>query len=836
MHTWAKCGLQTALVTGGLLMLGTGIAAADEDVSPDRRVPALDGGLAVPVTMRNNAVGTPLGPVHAPELTREVAVHPAEPVGAGGNRVNGDLVVPVDVSGNAVAVGGDAAVVNESGRHARVARPVRTAAGGPLDGNVVDADWAVPVQVTGNAVGAFGRAGSVSTAGQQAAATGDIETDGRGRPLAGNVVAGQGATPVQVTGNAVSALGGATTWSDASSAGAAGGWLRTSGDRGAVAGNVAAVPLAVPVHANGNAVGVAGGSRSRARAGSAARAGDDGRIDRPARPAYVRTSGAGGLLSGNVADPSAAGPVSAQCAAGTLAGGSAADCATGSGAGAGGVVQTDGTRSTGSGGVVGPAFAVPAEAFGNALAAGGQAASRHRGATDARAGGAAFTLGDGSTAGGTVAGPAASGPVDVAGSALSVLGGATAESASTANSSTGGYAGTTGSGSTAGGTAATIPVSRPVEAFGTAGSVLGSAGAHAVETKESTAGGYTNTDDPGGFGAANLVHVPVAGPAQLLGNGAGVLGRTATFTESDTSSTAGGPTEATGTGGIGSGNIGQLPVALPAQVFGTNVTAGGSGTAAALTRTAATAGGPAATDGSAGLGAGNVAAVPVASALGVFGDSVAVLGTGTGRAVAATGSTAGGDLRSSGRGGTVAGNVIAARAIPVAQVFDSAVSALGGTSRAGAGTATVARSGGEPVSDGEFGMISGNVLDLPVRAGVPVFGVPVEVLGEAMSAAAGAHRLAGPEPGELDLAGDPAGGLPVTELPALPDLPEPDLLESDLTEPGLPLVAAPAMPGPVSRATPALSGLDTARMFSPVALRDSASLADTRARLADLFG
>ena len=42
MQTWAKRGVQTALVTGGLLMLGTGIASADDDVSPDAPASPLD--------------------------------------------------------------------------------------------------------------------------------------------------------------------------------------------------------------------------------------------------------------------------------------------------------------------------------------------------------------------------------------------------------------------------------------------------------------------------------------------------------------------------------------------------------------------------------------------------------------------------------------------------------------------------------------------------------------------------------------------------------------------------------------------------------------------------
>lgn len=44
MQTWAQRGLRTALVTGGLLMLGTSIASANENVNPDRPASPLDSG------------------------------------------------------------------------------------------------------------------------------------------------------------------------------------------------------------------------------------------------------------------------------------------------------------------------------------------------------------------------------------------------------------------------------------------------------------------------------------------------------------------------------------------------------------------------------------------------------------------------------------------------------------------------------------------------------------------------------------------------------------------------------------------------------------------------
>ncbi|HVV22324.1 MAG TPA: PE-PGRS family protein, partial [Pseudonocardiaceae bacterium] len=174
MQTWAKRGLQTALVTGGLLMLGTGIASANENVNPDRPASPIDGGVSVPVHVDDNAVGTPLGVVRPAGVNRTVGtdglaggprristpaagVPPLSTVGGhgvGGNRGRADVVVPVDVSGNAIAAGGDAAVVNHSDQTAGHTGPV-LAGWDPnsASGNVVEVHHAAPVQVTGNAVG-----------------------------------------------------------------------------------------------------------------------------------------------------------------------------------------------------------------------------------------------------------------------------------------------------------------------------------------------------------------------------------------------------------------------------------------------------------------------------------------------------------------------------------------------------------------------------------------------------------------------------------------------------------------------------------------------------------
>jgi hypothetical protein len=69
MHTWVRRGLRTALVTGGLLMLGTGIASADENVNPDLPPSPVDAGVSVPV----NVGHLPLSPAMHRDMGKAVA-------------------------------------------------------------------------------------------------------------------------------------------------------------------------------------------------------------------------------------------------------------------------------------------------------------------------------------------------------------------------------------------------------------------------------------------------------------------------------------------------------------------------------------------------------------------------------------------------------------------------------------------------------------------------------------------------------------------------------------------------------------------------------------------
>lgn len=194
MQTWAKRGLQTALVTGGLLMLGTGIASADENVNPDSPATPLDLNVNVPVDIGNNALGTPLGQVDLPNHQSTIGTSPV--TGAvneaantakssapalpktdqtrqlggtsdllKGNKVSGDLVVPVQIVDNAVGVlGGDAKI--QGGNHTQTwshnQDVATTGQDSSIAGNAVVLDWALPVQIAGNGGGVAGGTGQVT--------------------------------------------------------------------------------------------------------------------------------------------------------------------------------------------------------------------------------------------------------------------------------------------------------------------------------------------------------------------------------------------------------------------------------------------------------------------------------------------------------------------------------------------------------------------------------------------------------------------------------------------------------------------------------------------------
>jgi hypothetical protein len=125
MQTWAKRGMQTALVTGGLLVLGTSIASASENVNPDRPAPPIDGGFAAPTHIGNEEAD-------APTNTNTTAAHTAT------QALPGDAVAgPITQVQQVIGTGLTGGISNVAGSHAGSEWPV-------LSGNLADAPAADP--------------------------------------------------------------------------------------------------------------------------------------------------------------------------------------------------------------------------------------------------------------------------------------------------------------------------------------------------------------------------------------------------------------------------------------------------------------------------------------------------------------------------------------------------------------------------------------------------------------------------------------------------------------------------------------------------------------------
>jgi hypothetical protein len=185
MNVWMKRGLQTALLTGGLLAVGSGIASADESIdvtvpvtvtdnavavlgtspgttAPEITLPAVDGDVradlgaatvSVPVTVAGNradAAGVDVAQPTAEPVAEPVAEPAAEPAPTGSDTPAVDVDVPVTGTGNAVAVLGEATASGTA------------PAQGP-DGGASIADVDVPVTVCGTGIAVLGDATATCT-------------------------------------------------------------------------------------------------------------------------------------------------------------------------------------------------------------------------------------------------------------------------------------------------------------------------------------------------------------------------------------------------------------------------------------------------------------------------------------------------------------------------------------------------------------------------------------------------------------------------------------------------------------------------------------------------
>ncbi|MGB3437139.1 MAG: chaplin family protein [Actinophytocola sp.] len=646
-----------------------------------------------------------------------------------GNQLNLDLVVPVDISGNAIALLGHAETTNDSD-HSYGWNHDAEADGSHsfLGGNVVDLDWALPVQITNNAVAGLGNASAEGTNSQEAWSTGDIDTDGSHSFLGGNVLAPQFATPVQVDGNAVAGGGCADATSEAQTSAEAGGSILTGGEDSIGGGNAVPVPVAVPARLNGNAIMGLGKSVAFSESTADATAGAT-RTGMFNVPTYVETNGDPALAAGNIVQPAVSGPAMLCGNAAGAAGLADAVCDSSTTTSAGGTSRSTGAGSVASGAIAAVPVALPVQGYGNALTGLGDVTADATNNVDSTAGGDAYTRGHDSIASGTTANAPVSGTGDVFSNAVAGVGEASATGQNVASVVAGGHTGTTGDDSAAGGNVITSPVNSPTEVYGNAAAGLGGAVADATETKSTSSGGGGSAVDDNGVGASNLVTTPVATAAQVFGNGAGAVGVTDASATADNEVIAGGDNKATGKAGLGSGNIGQVPVSLPAQVFGTGVSGLAKGTQTAVNQTYTEAGGDATSDGTYGAAAGNVVTAPVAGAGQVYGESVSALGLNESLADSQTATSAGGGTETSGECGLISGNVASPQALPVAQSFAAVASAVGGAGSSSSTNETFAESGGDIDTTGDAGFLSGNLVDVPAAA-------PVQPFGDAVAAVA----------------------------------------------------------------------------------------------------
>ncbi|GHC70956.1 hypothetical protein GCM10007079_02960 [Nocardiopsis terrae] len=315
MRKWASTSAKSVLMAAGFVALGSGVAFADTDAATSGNGSVLGGNQAVlnadvPVNVTGNAVGAVAGMAGASSTGSDAKVidHHHDEVHTsgngsvlGGNQLVVDGDVPVNVTGNAIGAVGGVAGASSTGSDSKVLRDghghkhddpeVATSGNGSLiGGNQLVGDLDVPVNVSGNAIGAVG-----GVAGAAATDADAIVREHQSAPVQHQ--SGQ----LTATDVVTEAVENASLLPDTSGVDA--GVLRqsapvrehqsiaTSGNGSALGGNQAVLDLDVPVNVAGNAVGAVGGV-----AGAAAT--DSDAVVKEAEH-DIATSGNGSLVGGN---------------------------------------------------------------------------------------------------------------------------------------------------------------------------------------------------------------------------------------------------------------------------------------------------------------------------------------------------------------------------------------------------------------------------------------------------------------------------------------------------------------------------------------------------------
>jgi hypothetical protein len=302
----------------------------------------------------------------------------------GGNQINAPISVPVNVSGNSVAVIGRSLAGSTGGSSVRTTGGAggngrtsgRHSIGG---GNQINAPIAAPVNACGNAVAVVGRSlagceGGAKVGGGHPGGYAGVghHTSGAHSIGGGNQVHAPIAAPVNICGNSAAVIGDALAGcrGGATVKNAGGGFTgRTSGRHSILGGNQVHAPVNAPINVCGNAVGnaLAGCQGGAAVRGAGYHTGGG-----------HHTSGAHSILGGNQVHAPVNAPIDVCGNAAAVLGRAVASCA-GSLPGAGGYQggglhgRTSGRHSIGGGNQVHAPVNAPVDVCGNAAAVVGHA-------------------------------------------------------------------------------------------------------------------------------------------------------------------------------------------------------------------------------------------------------------------------------------------------------------------------------------------------------------------------------------------------------------------------------------------------------------------------------
>lgn len=765
MRIWAKRGIQAALVTGGMIALGTGVANAggcDATCPPlphgsvDGAAPAglLSGpGVDVPIHAANNKIGTPLGEIAPPPIHNEKiktgplgklvpplkVLPPGHPLS--GTTIPVDGMVPIDISGNAIGILGDVETTNESEYWYHRPNAITTNGdNGTLTGIIAGITGYVPIQITGNAIGVGGTAKTQNSALMAVHGGGDWETSGRKGTLNGIIAAIRQGLPVGFNNNAIAGLGGAETDGCSTEIARIDGGLKSDGTESVGGGTIADFSHGHPVGLNTGSYNLVGNTSAHSHDTGIAEVG----TPLPSRTGgeYVLTEGRRGVLSGLVAQPTLALPCE-LCGDAVTVGGNAdaSGSKTKLSTASPGPIKTGGAESAGSGQVVQVPVSLPHGLSSTAVAGLGNANAQYDETNTMISGGPATTTGEDSTLGGNIASVPVALLAEAFSNAFSVAGQAHSHAESEQHVTAGGPLETKGTGSVLGGNIAQVPVIAAANAVGQAYTVAGMATAKApTSTKYVTVGGDTIAGTPdgtpeGSTAASNVANVPVVASFLPADNALSVLGYAKAEGDQLANFVAGGDAVSNGNRGSLSGNLVEgavtQPLVNPAGIAGT---VGGNAFADHEGVVNHVAGGEQETDGTDGSLSGNIVPVAWAGVAEVFGVAAAAPGIAESHAAVDTFSGAGGARETHGDGGSTSGNIVRADAAPVVQVVSLAGS-LGGQALVCAHDKTVAMAGGDDTTTSEDGSVAGNSIGAHVPAVVKAVSVAVAAAGNATATA-----------------------------------------------------------------------------------------------------